>query len=1035
MKITELSIKKPIAVIMILMLFIMIGVMGYINLGADLFPEAKVPVVFITSVYPGAGAEEVEKNIIKPIEDAVSSISGIDKIQSTAYEGLAEVVIMFKMSADTNAAVMDTQKALDSLAGELPKDAMRPSLFKYDQNAEPILVVTLSGDKPFEQIQHESKDIKERIERVPGVGRVSIYGGREKELLIRLDKVKLDFYSLSIAQVAGRLQVENVNIPGGTIHQSGQDKIISIDGEFNDINEIKTLRIPLQTGYVELGEISQISLAYPKIKELSRSNGKKTVVLAIQKQSDANIVKTGKEVKKELERLKESLKGTELQIVQDSTVFITSSLNETQINLIEGIITTAIVLFFFLRQWNSVFIVIVAIPASIISTFFMMYVYGFTFNLLSLMGLALCVGILVDDSVVVLENIHRHLTMGKSPKQAALDGRSEIGMAAIAITLSDIVVFAPIAFMSGMVGQYFKQFGLTVVTATLFSLIVSFTLTPMMASRLFKMKKKESKKKSLFEAVTSNIGVTVKRAYQAVLLWALDNRLKVIGIVILLIALSVSLIPLGLIGSDFLPRVDQGDIAINIDLTPGSTIEKTNEKVEQVEKYISTMSEMKYYYTRVGLDNLTNKAYMYVKLVDKNERKAPQKEIVDRIRQWGKENLSGVNFTVSEIGLVNMGNGNKPILVNAKGSNSEVIKEIADKAEEIVRSVPGTVDVSNSLEAGQPEVSIEVNRLAANQYGVSALDVSNAVRASIEGAKAGIFRKDGEEYDIKVKLIDNQVVDINNIKTLKIINNKGQSVSLEQVAKISLSESPTFIKRLNKLRVANITANLKEGYTLGEVNSQIASKLDQLSTPEGYSINIGGEQEEMDETFSSLIQALILSVILVYIVLGVLYESFLTPFVRLLALPVGIVGALCMLAITGKSLNMLSLMGLIMLDGLAAKNGTLLIDYTNTLMSRGMSLRDALYDAVSTRLKPIMMTSVAMVVGMSPTALSLAEGSEYKSGMAVVIIGGIITSTILSPIVLPVAYTLMIDFNKWLKRKMSLNKPPGAVSDVPASNI
>lgn len=1036
MKITEVSIKRPVAVTMIVLLFILLGIMGRMYLGADLFPKVNIPVVVISTLYPGAGAEEIEKDIIKPTEDAVSSISGVDKISSTASEGYASTVVMFKMSADTSSAVMDTQKAIDSLSNRLPKDASRPTLYKYEQDATPILVVTLSGEKPFEELYNEAETLKERIERVQGVGMVSIFGGREKEVEIKVDKAKLDFYGLSLSQITNRLQLENLNMPGGTINQAGQDKIVRVQGEFDNINDIKSLRIPLSTGsYIQLSDVAEISLEYPKVNDMSRANGTTAIGLSIQKQSDANIVETGKKAKNEINKLKNSFKGTEVELVQDSTVFITSSLDETQKNLIEGVLTTAIVLFFFLRQWTSVFMVMIAIPTSLISTFFMMYMFGFTFNMLSLMGLALCVGILVDDSVVVLENIHRHLSMGKDSKTAALEGRSEIGMAAIAITLCDVVVFAPIAFMSGMVGQYFKQFGLTVVFATMFSLLVSFTLTPMMASRLFK--KNGEGRKSKFVKATDNIGITIKRGYQFLLLWALNNRYKVIGFILVLIIFAVSLIPLGVIGAEFMPGVDSGELEINMNLTPGSTIEKTDVKTKMVEEYVKTIPELKYFYTKIGGDSLPNKAYMYVKLIEKEKiqdkisnifslsknkqdklekRKRSQKQIVEDIRNWGNKNLSGVDFSVNEVGMADTGNGNKPIVVQIKGSKTEVIKEIANKVEEIVKSTPGTTDIGNTLDSGQPEINVKVDRIAATSYGVSAYDISNVVRSSIEGAKAGVYRIDGEEYDIRIKLADNQVLDLNDVGELKVINNAGQLIPINQVAKVSLTESPTVIKRSEKQRMGTINANLQKGYIIGNVNTEIQKKIDALSIPDGYSVSMSGEQEDMVETFTALIQALILSVALVYMILVVLYESFLTPLVRILALPVGMVGALLMLALTGKSLNMFSMIGLIMLDGLAAKNGTLLIDYTNTLMRRGLSLREALFEAGSTRLRPIMMTSLAMIVGMLPTALSLGDGSEYKSGMAVVIIGGMITSTLFSPILLPVAYTLIDDFQNWAKK-------------------
>ena len=1016
MKITELSIRKPIAISMIIIACLLFGFMGLINLGADLFPKVNIPVVFMSSVYPGASAEEMEKSVAKPIEDAVSGISGVDKVSSYTSEGYVEVVIMFKMSADEKEILINTQKALDSVIDKLPDDASRPTLQKFDQNEEPILTLTISGDKPYEELYDNANTLKDSIERVEGVGNVSVFGGKKREVIVKLDKSKLEFYNLTISQIQGRIQAENLTMPGGTIEQEKQNQIVRIDGEFEDLNDIKSLRIPLEEGYVQLNDIAQVSLDYSEEKEISRANDKSVIGIIIKKQSDANIVDTGTKVKEKIESLKETLEGTEINIVNDSTIFITSSLNETSRNLIEGVITTAIVLMLFLRQWRSLLIVIVAIPTSLVSTFFMMYMFGFTFNILSLMGLALCVGILVDDSVVVLENMHRHLKMGKDPKTAAIDGRNEIGMAAIAITLSDIVVFAPIAFMSGMVGQYFRQFGLTVVCATLFSLFVSFTLTPMMASRMFKNDDGVEKESNFIGKFLDKIGGSVRSMYQLLLRWSLENRYKVLALIITLFIGSVALIPLGYIGTDFMPKGDEGNFNIKIELDPGSNLQSTNEKVKQIEEYIKKIPEIEYYYTRVGIGSQAHKADIFVKLVDKKSRQRSQRDIIDIVREWSKSNMTGVNFNLIEPSMGGGGGDGKPVYVSVTGKKTEVIEDLAKQVEKIVMNTSGTIDISNSLNSGQPQISVKVNRLEAARLGVSVYDISNTVRSSIEGTKPGVFRKDGEDYDIHIKLFDEQVVDINGISSLKVQSNTGELISISQVAELYFDESPTTISREDKQRVVYVSANLKQGYALGGVTGEIQKKLDELSIPLGYEISFDGDQEQMEDSFKSLIQVLILSVALVYMILVILYESFLTPFVRILALPVGVIGAMLMLALTGKTLDMMSMIGLIMLDGLAAKNGTLLIDYTNTLMSRGMGLKEALYEAGTARLKPIFMTSLTMIVGMLPTALSLGDGSEFKSGMAVVLIGGMITSTILSPILLPVAYTLIDDLKRFARK-------------------
>jgi len=648
----------------------------------------------------------------------------------------------------------------------------------------------------------------------------------------------------------------------------------------------------------------------------------------------------------------------------------------------------------------------------------MMYIFKFTFNILSLMALALCVGILVDDSIVILENIHRHIQMGKDPKQAAIEGRKEIGMAAIAITLCDVVVFAPLAFMTDMVGQFFREFGLTVVFATLFSLFISFTVTPMLASRMLKKEDDETpkgqKKTGWFAGLFDG---TIKKWYASFLSWALNNRWKIVSIVTLGVVLSGLLIPLGYIQTEFLPRYDNSNFSISMELSPGSTLKQTDEKAKTVEQYLKTLPEVQNFFTTVGSGNDNGSTSISVNLVSKSQRKKSQSDLVKDVRAWGKS-LTGVSFTVTESAIVQSTSidGSKPVILQVTGSDTDVLKQIAKNVEDAVKSVSGTVDVDNTLGSGASELRVQIDRLAASEYGVTTYDIASALRTAIEGTKAGIYRQNGDEYDVVVKFNDAQVKTPSDIGSIKLVNPAGQQISVDQVASVFQSDSPREILRLDRQEVATISANL-QGRALGAVNGDIQEKLKSVSLPYGYQIVFGGDQKNMSTSFSSLIKVMIASILLVYMILVVLYESFLTPFIRMLSLPCGIIGALGALALTGKTLSLISMIGLIMLDGLVSKNGTLLIDYTNTLMKKGVPLREALIEAGTTRLRPILMTSVTMIVGMLPLALALGDGSELKSGMAVVLVGGLITSTIISPIFLPVAYTMIDDLRRIFPKK------------------
>lgn len=1031
MNITELSVRRPTAIIMLMVLFIGLGMFGYMNLGADLLPSANTPIISILDTYPGAGSEEIEKDIIKPIEDAVSGINGIDRVRSYSGDGFGHIILQFTMSTDTVSAVLDVQQALDSIASKLPEDASRPIMRKYDINMKPALIMSISGSLSYEELYDKADEIKHTIEKLQGVGNVSLEGVVDKQLCITIDKTMLEYYGLSANTIINFLQAQNINVPAGQIEQQSGDVTVRLQGELQNIDEIKGLRLPLPAGgTVRLDEIAKVELKFPEQTEIVKLSGKPSIGIFVQKQSNANIVKTANTVKEELQSIEKDLpSGMDIVIANDSTTFINSSLDEAGRNVLEGILTTAIILLIFLRRWRSSLIVLIAIPLSMIATLFMMYMMKFTLNLVSLLGLAMCIGILVDDSIVILENIHRHISLGKDPREAAIEGRKEIGMAAIAITLCDVVVFTPVAFMNDLVGQFFRQFGLTVVFATLFSLFVSFTVTPMMASRMFK--KGDAKAAGIvplhnkpgktggFNSFFENV---IKSRYKSFLIWALGHRWRIVILVSAGVILSLLLIPVKYINTEFMPVFDQSRLILDVSLKPGSSLGQTDDKVKTVENYIGGLPGVQDYFTTVGSNNDKATANIIVKLEPKNKRQKTQAELAKEIRTWGRK-LPGAKLSVTETSIIDRTSidGTKPVILNITGNDTSILRTFANNVEELVKTVPGIVDVDNSIRSSQNEINVKIDRLAASAYGLTEYDAASVMRTAIEGSKAGVFRKDGDEYDIIVKFSPEQMKTVYDIQSLKVTGKSGQQVYLNQIAKITQTDSPVEIMRLNRQQVVTIAANI-EGRVLGSVNKDIQEKLKTLKTPNGCNIEFGGDQSNMSSAFGSLVKVLVVSILLVYMILAVLYESFLTPFIRMLSLPCGIIGALTALAITGKTLNLLSMIGLIMLDGLVSKNGTLLIDYTNTLVKRGIPLKEALVEAGITRLRPIIMTSVTMIVGMLPLALSLGDGSEVKSGMAVVLIGGLIASTILSPILLPVVYTLIDDLRNSVKKKKDMDE-------------
>ena len=1043
MNLTKTAIKRPAMMSMIIMVFVVLGLYTYNKMGVELFPAVNLPYVAVVTTYPGAGAEEIETQVVKPLEDELASLSRLKRINSQASEGFTFTVLEFEMTADADQAALDVQKKIDMLKGRLPEDASDPIVYKQDMNDQPVLIMALQSHRPLYETKELAEDlIKDRLQRIEGVADVSVVGGQKREVTVAVDRTKLEGYGLSLNQIIGRLRAENMNQPSGRLDRPEAEYNVRVLGEFKNIEDIRNLDIPLSGGgSVPLNAVAAVTDGFQEVREYSRVNGISAVSLMVFKQSDASIVEVGERVKEEIELVQQDLpEDVEIMVSRDTSNFIRISLDDTRNSIIEGIITVALALYFFLREWRSTVIVALAIPTSLLAALMMMYFAGFTFNMLSLMGLALCIGILVDDSIVVLENIHRHLKMGKEPAQAALDGRMEIGMAAVAITLSDIVVFTPIAFMQGMVGQFFRQFGLTVVFAAIFSLFVSFTLTPMMAARLFK-KENSSNQPGKLEDVTGEngdltssgrksmlkwlwkrtapLGKGMKQKYISLLEWSLRRRWTVLGIAAALFCASLLLPGLNIIGAEQMPKVDQGEMTVNLEMPIGTPIGKTDNALLEIEEYLKTIDEIKYYHTTLGSSGgMSSSAGSHlgrvgIQLHDKKARERSVWEVGDQIRKWGEGFIQG-KVSVSEAD--SMGPPGGDIQIEVTGPGTQQLIAISEEVKMIISGIEGTRDVDTDWRLGQPEIQVEIDRKKAASMGLSVDEVSRAVRAALIGDVAGKYREGTDETDIVVKMAGLSKADIDHIRNLPLSTMSGSVVLLQQVAEIGPGSGPTQINRIDRQRAITVGGSLR-GKSQNDFLKEATEKLEGIKLPPGYRVKFSGQAQGMQETFTDLISALVLSIVLVYMVLVMLYESFMTPFIRMMALPLGVVGAFLALALTGNTLNLFSMIGLIMMDGLVAKNGTLLIDYTHTVMERGVPLREALLEAGKTRLRPIIMTTTTMIVGMLPTALALGEGAETRSGMAWVLIGGLLTSTLFTLIIIPVIYTLMDDLKKFLKRK------------------
>jgi len=1023
---TQISIKRPLLISMLLLCFVIFGGVAYSRLGADRYPQIDIPYVAVVVPYPGAGPEEVESRVTKLVEDTVAGTSGLKTLSSYSMDGISIVSLEFKIGADTNTSTIDVERKLSAIRSQLPAEAQAPSVIKAEFDAMPIMSLALSSSLPGDQLYRLADEkVKGRLEAVGGVASVKIVGGREREIQVKVDHARLQARGISIQQVQAALSQGNVSMPSGSIDEKGLQYNVRLNALVQKPDALNDMVISSgPAGTVYLRDVAEVVDGFKKQGVASRANGAEAVGIMVTKASNASTMQVAKDLQKTIKDVQNTLpEGTSLVVADDMSVFVKQSLDDIQTNLIYAVILTGLVLLLFLHSYRSTIIVLFSIPTSLISTFLMMWVMGFTLNMMSMMALALSIGILVDDSIVVLENIFRHLKLGETPWSAALKGRGEIGMAAIAITLVDVVVYVPVAFMSGMVGQFFREFGLTVATATLFSLFVSFTLTPMLASRWLKAEQ-DGGRRSLIERfgrLWEKGYDRVAGVYRRLLVWALRHRKTVVASAFVIFMGSMSLVALNLIGTEFLPVEDQAEVQMVVEMPPGTPLGVTANVVQQLESKLAKTPEVKDYFATVGLsDGLgttgdTRRARISVKLVNKNQREKSITQMQKDLQALGS-GIPGLTLRTQLPSVV--GETTQPFMVFLKGEDSAVLSKLAAQVSDAVKRVSGTADITNSAAAGTAEARFEVDQQRLADLGLNSTAVAAALRTDVEGIVVSQLRPEGQNrVDIRVIGSDSDRSTVSALTGLPIVSPKGVVARLEQTTDLKFVESPTQIQRYNRQHTVVIGANVV-GRPIGDVVRDFQEQMKGVPMPAGYSFSMSGDAQAMDESFTSMIAALGLSILLMYMLMVALYESPVYPLVIMFALPVSFVGAFGGLFVTGNTLNINSMIGMIMLMGLVGKNGILLVDYTNTLRSRGMSRFDAIVEAGPTRLRPILMTTSAMVMAMLPMALQLGQGAAGQASMAVVVIGGLISSTLLTLALVPVMYTIFDDLQVWVGKKV-----------------
>ncbi|MHB1000706.1 MAG: efflux RND transporter permease subunit [Armatimonadota bacterium] len=1040
MQLTRLAITRPLVILMFFAALIILGLKSRSGMTVDLYPKIDFPMAYIMTIYPGAGPEEIETLVTKPIEDGVGSVNGMKNLTSSSQEGVSVVNIEFELGTDMITAMADVRSKVDAVRMQLPSDAENPVVQKMDVGALPVIWLGMSSSRPAKELREIADDvIKDRLGKIKGVASVSISGGDKREIQVNVDKNRLEAYGITIGQVAQALSSGNMNIPSGRITEGSRDYAIRAIGEYAEVDEIRNLKLNLSDQVLTIGDIAEVKDTVAEREEITRLQKKDSVGILVLKQSDANTVNVVEGVNKELERMKNVLpRDVNIAVSYDQSERVKESMADVNVSLVLGALLAVLIVFLFLHNIRGTFIVGIAIPTSMIAAFIPISFAGFTMNMMVMLALSLAVGILVDDSIVVLENIYRHLAKGESPAEAAINGRSEIGLAAIAITMVDVVVFVPIAFMGGMVGMFFREFGITVAVATLFSLLVSFTLTPMLASRWYKKGEAMEAKTGFFKKFDEVYHI-LDRKYRSLLAWALYHRWQVIvgGIATLIIIMVGAG---SKVQGEFSPRIDQSQVIVNVEMPAGTAIEATDAVVQQVEDKVINLPDVKNVFTSIGTSSAgafgsgsQGASYAQVS-VALNEKESVADRMLRSIRKGHQKRVKTDEDIAQEIrGLVadipggsikvqissGMGPGGSPIDIELMGSDADALNAASQKVKSIIAATTGTLNPDVSWKVGKPEVQATIDKLRAAQMDLNTGQISSALRTSIAGSTDTKFRQNGKEYDIRIRLKEFDRYSLDDVGRIVVGSSNGMSTYLQDVAVIDETTGPTKIDRKNRQRKVSVTSDLAPGYRLSSVQSELRKKIDGTDLGD-VQVNWGGESADMAEAGGHLVVALLLSIALVYMLMAALFESMLNPLIIMLSLPMALIGAVLAIVLTGETMNIVSMIGIIMLMGLVTKNAILLVDYTNTLRSRGKARNDAILEAGPTRLRPILMTTFAMIFGMLPTAMKLGRGSEMRAPMAIAVIGGLIVSTILTLVMIPVLYTLMDDFVNWvhkMKRK------------------
>lgn len=1037
MKLTGYCVKRPIFTSVIYIVLLILSFVSISKLSVDLMPEISLPVLTVITSYPGANAQDIETKVTKLVEETLRTVPGIDSVESTSKEGVSVVMAKFKWGTSLDAAASDIRDRLEFVTNRLPEDADKPTLIKFDTANIPILFMAANAKESYDRLNEiMDKDIGDTLRGVPSVGAVYTNGGREREIQIILDISKMNAYKISLSQVTAKIQQENVTTPAGYIYEGKRRFSVRVPGEYTRVKELKETLISYANGRaVYLKDIAQIKDDFRESLKRVHVNEKNGGFIVVQKQSGANTVVVARAVKEKLKEIVPRLpKDVEVKILMDNSDFIVTSLNNLKQSIYWGGFLVILVLLFFLRNLRASFIVALEIPISLLVTFIFVYFFGWTINIISLASLAIAIGMVVDNAIVVIDNIDRHLTEGEMPQEAAIFGTGEIGGAILGSTLTTIVIFVPLIFAGGFLQIYFKQLAYIVTITLLASLFVAYTLSPMLSGQLLNLKRlhvngggnKQNNFSGRFFAWSEKQFVKMDEKYRGLLGWALLNRKKVVFGALAIFVVSLLMFPL--VGTEFLPREDQGFMRLRIELPKGTAVEETEQVVRKIEKIISEevpelkmmmvdMGESREGFGSVqgGRKELSNAADFFGKLVPKDQRKRSDLAIIEAIRPKIEKipGLVKINFSSQDpIEQMIMGSG-KPLTIELYGDDLQKGAVLADEISKTMAQVKGVKDIEISFEQGNPEIWVRVNRDKATTLGLSVGYIANTVRSAYYGVTVSKFRELDNEYDIFMNLNRQERTGLSNLLSLTILLPTGQTIPLANVATVERQFGPLEILRKDGVRMIKIDA-AAYGRSLGEITNDVSALLNKQVMPVGFSYKFGGTIKEQRSSFKSLFAAFVLGVLLVYLVMAAQFESLRDPFIIMFSVPFAITGVIWGLLFAGLTFNIMTFLGLIMLVGIVVNNAIVLVDYTSILRNRGMELFEAVQLAGKTRLRPVLMTTITTLFGLLPMALSRGEGSESWAPMGVSLIGGLSVSTLITLILVPVLYTV---FEQRFKRK------------------